>query len=101
MSPAPSKSLALEHIKLGDTLKYSNSVQDYRNDVVPASVGVIIYCVTIPEVIKIITGCFANYTAEVENTVQPRVPFNFVTHCFFLAHRCIVLGKRHNLTLSS
>jgi len=31
--------------------------------------------------------------ADEATEVKPRVPFNFVTHCFFLTHKTLMLGK--------
>ena len=27
-------------------------------------------------------------------SIKPNVPFNFVTHCFFLTHKTLMLGKQ-------
>ena len=34
------------------------------------------------------------FATDSEGTVNiaPRAPFNFITHCFFLTHRCLILG---------
>jgi len=38
--------------------------------------------------------CFSfQLDAGVACAVTPKAPFNFVTHCFFLTHRCLMLGK--------
>ncbi len=31
--------------------------------------------------------------SAVNEDMSPRVPFKFVTHCFFLTHRCLILGE--------